>query len=47
MYLKNDVYNDEKTALSIDKILNGDVNIPVMIIYGDIMLNLTNKDKNS
>ena len=37
MYLKNDVYNDEKTALSIDKILNGDVNIPVMIIYGDIM----------
>lgn len=35
-YLKNDIYNDEGTAISIDKILNADVKVPVMIIYGDV-----------
>ena len=35
-YLKNDIYNNEKTAISIDKILNADISVPVMIIYGDV-----------
>lgn len=35
-YLKNDIYNTDKTAIDVDKILSGDINIPVMTIYGDV-----------
>ena len=35
-YLKNDIYSSGSN-ISMDKILNGDINVPVMVIYGDVM----------
>jgi len=38
-YLRNDIYS-EGTTIDVDKILNGDINVPVMIIYGDVMTSI-------